>query len=102
MRHRFFQKPNEQIWVFFDVTSKKANKQIHSFIFGSPICLWFYLTFDFKMVILPFFDRESMQPSHSQCSSEMPQNPKGEQQGFLLFGSHSLAPHLMFGSVSVM
>ena len=30
-----------------------------------------------------------MQRSHLQCSSEMPQNPKGEQQGSPFLGSHS-------------
>ena len=42
-----------------------------------------------KLLFLEFGDRKSMQRSHLQCSSEMPQNPKGEQQGSPLCGSHS-------------
>ena len=42
-----------------------------------------------RLLFLEFGDRKSMQRSHLQCSSEMPQNPKGEQQGSPLCGSHS-------------
>ena len=42
-----------------------------------------------RLLFLEFGDRKSMQRSHLQWSSEMPQNPTGEQQGSPLLGSHS-------------
>ena len=55
-----------------------------------------------KLLFLEFGDRKSMQRSHLQWPSEMPQNPTGEQQGSPLLESHSATgppSHTRFGNL---
>ena len=65
--------------------NKKVNKQNRYSEFGKLVVRWR----ERDILFLEFGDRKSMQRSHLQWSSEMPQNPTGEQQGSPLLGLHS-------------